>query len=134
MVELNRRLFRDLDFVLLGSAILLAGFGCVGIYSTSPTTDLWRKQLVFLVVGIVFALTIAFTDYRQILLVAAPFLYMLALLMLALVLVPGFGVKVNGNTAWLKIGSIKFQPSEFAKLAVILMLARHVTQSQERAN
>jgi rod shape determining protein RodA len=134
MVELKRKLFRDLDFVLLMAAILLAVFGCVGIYSTSPTTDLWRKQLIFLVVGIVFALTIAFTDYRQILLVAAPFLYMLALLMLALVLVPGFGVKVNGNTAWLKIGIFKFQPSEFAKLAVILMLARHVTQSQERAS
>ena len=134
MVDFNRKSFRDLDLALLAAPILLGALGCLGIYSTAPGTDLWKKQLVFLVLGIAFSLALAFTDYRKILVLIAPFFYLGVILMLVMVLV-GFGVKVNGNTSWLKLpGGIRFQPSEFAKLAVILMLARQVAQVNDKKN
>ncbi|HUK91100.1 MAG TPA: FtsW/RodA/SpoVE family cell cycle protein [Blastocatellia bacterium] len=118
----------------MAAPILLGALGCLGIYSTAPGTDLWKKQLVFLVLGIAFSLALAFTDYRKILVLIAPFFYLGVILMLVMVLV-GFGVKVNGNTSWLKLpGGIRFQPSEFAKLAVILMLARQVAQVNDKKN
>ncbi|HEY6331195.1 MAG TPA: FtsW/RodA/SpoVE family cell cycle protein [Blastocatellia bacterium] len=119
---------------LLIAPVLIGALGCLAIYSTAPDTDFWKKQLIYLGVGIVLAVGLAFTDYRQILMVVAPFFYLLVILMLVMVLV-GFGVKVNGNTSWLRLpGGIKFQPSEFAKLAVILMLSRHVAQITDKKN
>jgi rod shape determining protein RodA len=132
ILDFNRKLFKDLDFSLLAAPVLLGALGCLGIYSTTPGTDLWKKQLIFLVIGVMLAVCLAFTDYRKILMVIAPFFYVIITLMLVMVLI-GFGVKVNGNTSWLRLpGGFKLQPSEFAKLAVILMLSRHVAQVNAR--
>jgi len=134
MVEFNRKLFRDLDLTLVAAPFLLGVLGCVGIYSTDPGLDRWKKQLMYLVVGLILSLILALTDYRKVLSAVAPFFYLIVILMLVMVLV-GFGVKVNGNTSWLRLpGGIKFQPSEFAKLAVILMLSRHIAQTHDEKN
>lgn len=130
MVELKRKAFRDFDFVVLLAPVVLTVFGCIGIYSTTPSTDMWKKQAIFMVIGFVACIAIAFTDYRKILMNIAPFFYIGVIILLALVLSP-LGVKVNGNTAWLRFGPLgRFQPSEFAKLAVILMLARYLARAQ----
>ena len=126
MTGIKRKLLRDLDWGVLVAPIALTLFGCMGIYSASPGTDLWKKQLLFLFFGIVITLLLAVTDYRRIILDVAPFAYGATLLLLLLVLTP-LGVEVNGNRAWLKLASIRFQPSEFAKLATILMMARYVS-------
>jgi rod shape determining protein RodA len=107
--------------------IALTLFGCVGIYSTAPS--LLRNQLLFLFVGIVVALVLTFTDYRKVLVTAAPIFYIFTILLLVLVFTP-LGRTLHGNRSWLAIGRIAFQPSEFAKLATILMLARYIGQSR----
>jgi rod shape determining protein RodA len=126
MVELNRKTLRDVDLIVLLAPIALTVFGCIGIYSTAPGTDFWKKQLIFLFIGIAVALVLTFTDYRKILVNVAPFFYISVMLLLVLVLSP-LGVKVHGNQAWLRLAGFSLQPSEFAKLATILMLARYAT-------
>jgi rod shape determining protein RodA len=67
---------------------------------------------------------VALTDYRR-MIDAAPFFYGLGLILLILVLIPGLGLKINGQQAWLRVPVIgQFQPSEFVKIPVVLMLAK----------
>lgn len=127
MVEINRRLLRDIDWVVVLAPIALTLFGCVGIASAAPDSDLWKKHLISLAVGLVIAALAAFTDYRVAIANIAPFFYAFTLILLILVLSP-LGATLNGNRAWLRIAGYSLQPSEFAKIATIMMLARHMMQ------
>jgi rod shape determining protein RodA len=127
MVELKRKTLRDIDWALVMAPVGLTLFGCLGIYSTAPNHDFVKKQVMFLVIGLL-AMTVAMmTDYRKVITEIAPFFYAGTLALLVLVLF--IGDEVNGNKAWLKIpGLFGFQPSELAKLATILMLARFMSR------
>jgi rod shape determining protein RodA len=64
-------------------------------------------------------------DYRRII-DAAPFFYGIGLILLILVIIPGIGMKVNGQQCWIKVPFVgQFQPSEFVKIPVIIMLAKY---------
>lgn len=128
MVELKRKTLRDIDWLLVLAPIALTLFGYFCILSTAPTPDFAKKQLIALFIGLMIAAAITFTDYRKIIITFAPFFYGVVILLLILVLTP-LGVKIKGNQAWLHVpvfGSL--QPSEFAKLATILMLARYMAR------
>ena len=125
MVEINQRNLRDVDWLLLLAPIGLVVFGCIGIASTAPRSEL-KKQLIALAIGLVAALIVMFTDYRKIIMNVAPFLYGAANVLLVLVLF--IGKEVNGNKAWLQVFGFSLQPSEFAKIATILMLARYMAK------
>ena len=127
MVDLSHKTLRDIDWLLLLSPIALVLLGCVGIRSTAPGTEL-EKQVVALIIGVVLALAIMFTDYRKIIMTVAPIFYGVVIVMLVFVLFKG--VEINGNKAWLRVFGFSLQPSEFAKAATILMLARHLAQSK----
>ena len=76
---------------------------------------------------------VAFADYRK-LVYSAPAFYVFGLVLLALVLVPGIGHKVNGQQAWIMIPGLgTFQPSEFVKIPTALMLARYFGKSRTAA-
>jgi rod shape determining protein RodA len=126
MVGLSRKSLRDVDITVLLAPIALTLFGCIGIYSTAP--NLWKKQILFLVIGIIVALVLTFMDYRKVLVNVSPVFYVLTIFLLVLVLTP-LGKTINGNKSWLSLGGFGFQPSEFAKLATILMLTRYIAQS-----
>ncbi|HVG21650.1 MAG TPA: FtsW/RodA/SpoVE family cell cycle protein [Blastocatellia bacterium] len=127
MVDLKHKTLRDIDWLLLLSPIALVALGCVGIRSTAPGSEL-EKQVVALVIGVLLALGIMFTDYRKIIVTVAPFFYGVVIVMLIFVLFKG--VEINGNKAWLRVFGFSLQPSEFAKAATILMLARHLAQAR----
>src|SRR5438045_9313488 len=75
-------------------------------------------------------LAIAFTDYRRVLHLAPAF-YVFGLVLLVIVLVPGIGLKINGQRAWIKVPGIgQFQPSEFVKVTTAMMLARYFGKSR----
>jgi rod shape determining protein RodA len=124
MVDLSQRRLKDVDWVLLIAPIALTLFGCVGINSSAPDGSFVKKQVISLIIGLVIAVVIMFTDYRKIVFNVAPFFYAAVLVLLVLVLVAG--TQINGNKAWLRIAGFSLQPSEFAKAATILMLARHL--------
>ena len=122
---IEKRSFRDFDWLIASLAVSIVSFGVWQIYNAQPTETYWQKQIIGLIVALFVMLVIAFTDYRRIV-DAAPVLYGLGLFLLLLVLVPGLGVKVNGQTAWLNVPFLgRFQPSEFVKIPVVLMLAKY---------
>ena len=121
---IERRNFRDFDFLLAILAVSIVCFGVWQIYNAQPEMNYWSKQIVGLSIALVAMFVVAFTDYRRII-DAAPIFYVIGLILLFLVLTP-LGVKINGQQAWVKLPLIgQFQPSEFVKIPVILMLAKY---------
>jgi rod shape determining protein RodA len=122
---IERKNFRDFDWLVGVLAVAIVCFGVWQIYNAQPEMNYWSKQIVGLGIALVAMLVVAFMDYRRIV-DAAPIFYGAGLLLLLLVLVPGLGVKVNGQQAWLKLPLIgQFQPSEFVKIPTVLMLAKY---------
>jgi len=125
-------------WLLLLTAAALMGMGLAVLYSAGqtdvPTTaeHLWERQLTFLGVGVVLALVTARISTRVIEWMT-PAVYGFALLLLVLTLLVGTGAgTASSSKSWLAIGGIRIgQPSELAKLAVVLMLARHLASHRE---
>lgn len=122
---------RDLDWVLLIATVSLTMFGCVLVWSASiadmasaadPTSYL-RKHLVNVAIAMVLGLLAMRVDYRW-LRAYTPVLWGISVFTLLLPFLPGLGTRIAGARAWISLpGGFTFQPSEFAKLAVILMIA-----------
>lgn len=122
---LQKRKLRDFDWLVALLAIGIVAFGAWEIHNAQPTEPYWQKQLIGLAIALVFMLAIAFSDYRR-LVELAPILYVFGLLLLIVVLVPGIGLKINGQRCWIKLPGVgQFQPSEFVKIPVVLMLAKY---------
>ncbi|HBL09612.1 MAG TPA: putative lipid II flippase FtsW [Acidimicrobiia bacterium] len=135
---------RSTRFLMLGSmAMLLGMLGVVMVLSSSSVTDLrlyddaWyhlKKQVIWFAIGLMALTTTMRIDYRRLRLIAQPAI-ILAVGLLVLVLIPGVGLRVNGATRWLGFGSVTFQPSEVAKLAMLLysadLLSRHGRPSND---
>jgi rod shape determining protein RodA len=121
---------RHLDPVLVLAALLLSGIGLVVIYSArwqaltvqglSPTTFVSR-QSVALMIGLVALGIAAAFDYRHLRGYAAV-VYLGALVLLVLTLTP-LGTEINGSQRWLIIAGFQLQPSELAKVAVLVSVA-----------
>ncbi len=122
---------RDLDWILLIAAVSLTLYGCMLVWSasladmastTDPTSYL-RKHLINIAIAFVLAGFAMRIDYRW-LRAYTPVLWGVSCFTLLLPFVPGLGTRIAGARAWIALpGGFTFQPSEFAKLAVILMIA-----------
>ncbi|MBD0369505.1 MAG: rod shape-determining protein RodA [Pyrinomonadaceae bacterium] len=120
----GRRSFRDFDWFLALIAIMIVLFGTWQIHNAQPDESYWEKQLVGLGIAFVFMLVVSFMDYRK-LIDFAPAFYVFGLVLLIVVLIPGIGMKINGQRCWIKLPGLgQFQPSEFVKIPTVLMLAR----------
>ena len=118
---------KKLDWVMVVSVFLLAMIGLTSIFSTSYiyNKSFFIKQAIFIIAGFFLMLVLAFLDYRFFrnhpsLLLA---LYILSVLLLAILLL--LGIKTRGAISWFRIGPINFEPVEFAKLVMILILAQY---------
>jgi len=122
---LEKRTLRDFDWFVALLAIAIVGFGAWEIHNAQPTETFWQKQLIGLGIALFAMLAIAFTDYRR-LVEFAPALYIFGLILLVIVLIPHVGMRINGQRCWIKLpGFGQFQPSEFVKIPVVLMLAKY---------
>lgn len=90
-----------------------------------------KNQLVWALLGITGMVVVMRIPYKVYLKWANP-LFGLALLFLVLVLVPGVGVTIKDATRWIGVGQLTFQPSEIAKLAVVIFLAKYLAEKQNR--
>ncbi|MFL6207851.1 MAG: FtsW/RodA/SpoVE family cell cycle protein [Pyrinomonadaceae bacterium] len=130
---LEKRRYRDFDWLLTLLATGIVLFGTWQIYNAQPTENFWKKQLIGLVISLVALFAIAFTDYRK-LVHFAPAFYVFGLVLLVVVLVPGIGMKINGQRCWIRTPGIgQFQPSEFVKIPTVLMLAYYFGRVRQRA-
>lgn len=122
---LEKRSVRDFDWPLALLATTIVCFGTLQIRDAQPLEAYWVKQLIGLGIALVAMIAVAFTDYRRLLNIAPAF-YVFGLILLVLVLIPGIGLKINGQRAWIKVPGIgQFQPSEFVKVTTAMMLARY---------
>ena len=122
---LEKRSLRDFDWLLAMLAIGIVCFGTIQIRYAQPGEAYWVKQLIGLGIALIAMFAVAFTDYRKLLNIAPAF-YIFGIVLLILVLIPGIGLKINGQRAWIKIPGIgQFQPSEFVKVTTAMMLARY---------
>jgi len=111
--------------VFVVSALL--ALGLVMLFSATMfhrSDGFWSTQLLYCCIGVVVCLGAAMSDYQLLKKVSVPAL-VLALLMLVAVMIPGIGLERNGARRWLQLPGTTFQPSEFAKLAVIIALAHY---------
>jgi rod shape determining protein RodA len=122
----DRRLLQDFDWAMLGLTIALAGVGAVGVYSATHGPEggasLFADHLGRLAVGLVAMLVATLIDYHVILHYAW-FAYGLGVA--ALVAVDVVGMIGMGAQRWLSLGVVSIQPSEFFKLALVLVIARY---------
>lgn len=128
----GRRRGSGYDYSLVFAVIFLTAFGLLMIYSSSSyvaqikTGDAayyLKRQGMIAMAGLVLMLLISAVDYHCFLRFSLPGYVTAYILLIAVFIV---GRELNGKKRWLQIGSVSFQPTEFAKLALILFLAVYI--------
>jgi len=128
------------DFVLFFAVVALLGIGVVMVYSSSAISAnvnfndpyyFLKRQLVWVSLGFVAMLVTMSINYHIWRKLALPIL-LLTIGLLILVLVPGLGKVVNGARRWLGFGSLYLQPSEIAKLAMVLFFSHSMVRVQDK--
>jgi len=118
--------------ILVFCVAALLSLGLVMLYSSSmsPTGASYpAAQVIWSGLGLIAAGIVACVDYRHLKKISIP-LFLVALVLLAAVLVPGIGLKRGGARRWFEIAHQSFQPSELAKLALIILLAHYAERYQ----
>ena len=141
-VRPGRSRMPTIDMPLLVVITSLVFFGLLMVYSASialadaPRYESYGRYYfvmrhgVFIVLGVLAALCAASIPMKVWQKAAIP-LFVLCLLLLILVLVPGIGREVNGARRWLPLGPVNFQPSELMKVAMVLYAADYTVRKQE---
>ncbi|MEX0826599.1 MAG: putative lipid II flippase FtsW [Acidimicrobiia bacterium] len=113
--------------VIIGLGAILSASSVVGLRETGDGLFYFKRQIVWLVVGVVAMVVAAFIPLRWWKKLALPmFVTTLGLLVTVLFV----GTRVNGATRWLIVGPVSIQPSEIAKLATVVMLATVVSRRE----
>jgi rod shape determining protein RodA len=129
----QRSLFFNVDWFVILTYIVLCMIGWFNIHAAvydplNPTIlDLdtnYGKQLIFIISAIIIGFAILLLD-SKFFTTFSPIFYSITIILLILVLI--IGRNVGGNQAWIPIGSFRLQPSEFAKFATCLLLARYLS-------
>jgi rod shape determining protein RodA len=133
----NRRSGPVFDFVLALATIVVACVGLVMVYTATrvsllaagddPHTYL-KKQALFVLLGVIAMVVFALVDYRRLEPIATP-LYVLSVL--SLLGVMAVGSHVQGSQRWFSLGPIQIQPSEFAVIGLILVVAAYCDRRNE---
>jgi rod shape determining protein RodA len=121
------------DTILVAATFAVIVPGLAMLYSSGQTdfptvaADIWKRQIVWLALGVLGAMLIFRVSSRVLEWITA-YVYILAIALLILTLVIGTGAGTAASSkSWLAIGGVRIgQPAEFAKLATVLMLARHL--------
>jgi rod shape determining protein RodA len=123
----DTRVLREFDLAMFFCVMVLVGFGVLMIYSATFQTqsaNLYIRQLQWFAAAMVLFVVIMNVDYHVLTDSAFP-LYVGSLLLLVAVLF--FGKRISGAKSWFSLGYFNFQPSEIAKIASILLLAKYLS-------
>ncbi|GAN34957.1 MAG: putative lipid II flippase FtsW [Candidatus Brocadia sp. AMX2] len=119
--------------------VALLGFSIVTVYSTDMATVgsggngyQFMKHLLWILVSSLLLMTMSLVDYHYLQKLSIPIL-VISLILLSLVLLPGIGTVTNGARRWIRFNHILgIQPSEFAKLAVIIFISGYIAKNHSR--
>ena len=129
---------KKIDYPLFITVILLATFGIIMIYSASNIWALYKfndafkfvkHQGLFFIIGLfllVFISRVKYTKYYE----KANIILFTVLILLILVIIPGIGTVRNGSRSWFVIGSFGLQPSEAAKIALIIFTSKYLVNNE----
>lgn len=130
---------KKMDLLLLITIIIISLFGIIMIYSASYVWAEYKfndpfkfvkHQSLFFIIGFIFMIIISkipFHFYFE----KANSILIISLILLILVLIPGIGSIRNGSRSWFGVGSFGIQPSEFAKLALIIFTSKYLTNNEK---
>jgi len=132
---INREVWRHFDYFLFGSVIILCAFGVLMIQSAiAGNIELEgydTRQIIFLVISIGVMLVTSLIDYRYLSsLTRLIYIFIVA----ALILIYATAQATFGAARWLTVGTIFIQPSELAKVAIILIMADYFSRNQDRVH
>ncbi|MDO8261222.1 MAG: rod shape-determining protein RodA [Candidatus Magasanikbacteria bacterium] len=127
---------KNFDWILFFAALLLICFGLAEIYSVALSKDQFdlinfRKQIFFVVLGMVALFSLAFFDYYN-LKSFSNYLYILGVVVLVAVLF--LGTEAKGTKGWFDVGIFRIQPVEFVKILLIIFLARYFSNNSIKVN
>ena len=130
---------KNLGLYLFLVTMILIVFGIIMIYSSS---SIWaeykfndafkyvKNQALFAFIGTFLMIIISKIDYKFYYNKASQ-IFLISIILLVLVLIPGIGSVRNGSRSWFGIGSFGVQPSEFAKLSLIILASKYLTKSNK---
>ncbi len=125
--------WRYFDFWLLGAVVLATAFGTTMIRSAVAGNEvlqpLINRQIYFALLGVVVIFVVAAIDYRYWMALYRP---MYAVILVFLITLTGFGQTAFGAQRWFQVGVLFLQPTEFAKIVAILVLARYFDAVENR--
>jgi cell division protein FtsW len=130
---------KKLDYILASIAILLSLFGLLMVFEASSVSALreldnkyyfLKNQAVWLGIGIILMGISSRIDYRKYYTLAVPLLIFI-LIALIMVFLPGIGLKISGAHRWVNLGLFSFQPTELAKLVLVIYLSAWFTYKEK---
>jgi cell division protein FtsW len=131
---------RKLDPILLFTIMILVGLGIVMVYSASfviagqrigDPYHFLKKQAIAAILGMGLMFGVARFDYHRWQLLSIPLLVLSAIL-LGVLIFPGMRHDVGGSSRWFRLWFLSFQPSELAKLALVMYLARVFSRQEDK--
>lgn len=126
---MKNKILKNIDWSILICVIFLIFIGCVELFSVTANSDYMelKKQIVWFVISIPIVFGIVFVDYN----IISKFSKILYAVMIVLLIGVMFTKPINGATSWYNIGSVSFQPSEFAKICVIISFSNVIVSIQK---
>jgi cell division protein FtsW len=130
----------SIDYALLITTLLLMAIGITMVYSSSAilAQDVYhnsyyflKKEVIFMVMGVVMLLIFKSIDYHLYYKLTYPLL-LLSILLLFLVFIPSIGHRAGGAQRWINLAGFTLQPSEVAKISVIIFMAYTLAKKREK--
>lgn len=121
---------KQCDWVILSMALAVAALGVAEIYSATQyelSESFYVKQIYFIILGLAVLALVVSLDYR-LLSQQVPHIYLVAIISLLLVLF--VAPAIHGTRGWIPLGAFKIQPAEFAKVAIVLTIARFLSENR----
>ena len=126
---MRKREFKNMEWGILVVAIVLSIIGLIALFSATQGSfhDEFKKQIIWMAISIVLMVIVMLINYET-LVKLSPVFYGISIFLLIIVL---FTKPINGARSWFSIGGFSIQPSEFAKISVILMMSNIIFKIQE---
>lgn len=130
---------KHFDLLLFFSIIAISLFGIVMIYSSSYIWAEYKfhnpfkyviSQSIFFIVSLILMIIVSKVDYK-LYKNKANVILIVCFLLLVLVLIPGIGTVRNGSRSWFGIGGLGIQPSEFAKIGLIIYVSKYLSTNEK---